>query len=120
MLRARLLDTGTAYAFTELWVEQEPRWEGPFGIIAGKEAIRDAISGYAQSPILRNPSRGHWVYVLGITVEGDRVQAQSRWALIRQVTTDNAIVDGTGFYEDEFIREGGKWKFKHRSIRSLP
>jgi hypothetical protein len=48
-----------------------------------------------------------------ITVKGDTAIAWSRWAFVVPGQQGAAIAQA-GRYDDELVRENGKWKFKKR------
>ena len=84
-----------------------------FGRIEGREAVRDYLS--------KAPARIEWSlhYLIDTQIEVsiDRRTARGRWYLLESArmvnpkTGRNEMVWITGVYDNEFLREDGRWLF---------
>ena len=54
-----------------------------------------------------------------ITVDGDRATASSLWMHVRRGDDDRPLLPTLGGYDDELIREDGRWRFLRRSVSPL-
>ena len=51
-----------------------------------------------------------------VDTDGDRGTAWSRWTFYVKGPDNKPVEFGAGRYEDELIRENGKWKFLRRVV----
>lgn len=124
----RFLDGRDYAAYADLFAE-DGVWTGGFGTFEGRDAIARMLSDNlgARAPAgPREPlSSLHLVSNELIEVDaasgGDRARAVSKWFFI------NAGADGAprmllaGRYEDDFVREGGRWLIARRTaIGDIP
>jgi hypothetical protein len=65
------------------------------------------------SPALYENSN-HVMSSLAIEVNGDTARSWSRWLWVVQGSDGKPRVERAGHYEDNLIRENGRWKFKSR------
>jgi hypothetical protein len=49
-----------------------------------------------------------------IAIDGDRASATTKWLYITPGEDDSPKPTYLGHYDDQFIRENGKWKFLRR------
>ena len=61
----------------------------------------------------------HWISDPAITVDGDRATASSLWMHVRRGEDDHPLLPTLGGYDDELIREDGRWRFLRRSVSPL-
>jgi hypothetical protein len=67
---------------------------------------------------LPGPNRGNTFHILSnfeIDVHGDTATAWSRWTFVTPGADKKPAVAQAGRYDDTFVRENGKWKFKRRT-----
>ncbi len=99
---------GIASLYTE-----DAVWDGgDFGKHEGREAIRKFFQG--ASKIF--PFAIHQVMNPIIEVEGDKAKGQ--WYLFQACTLaeGNQAMWLAARYEEEYVRSGGEWKFKHLKV----
>ncbi len=82
------------------------------GEVQGRDAIRqylaDTLPGGRPLPFIHN-------HVFDI--EGDR--ARGRCSVEIRMTVDGERRTGVGFYEDEYLRDAGRWRFRARRVTLL-
>lgn len=59
----------------------------------------------------------HLISNVMIQVDGDRGTGYSRWTVVTRNDKDEPFVRISGRYEDEYVREDGRWKFRKRVAR---
>lgn len=91
-------------------------WDGgdEFGRSVGREEIRKFFSGV--SKLL--PFALHYVMNPIIEVAGDK--AKGTWYLFQACTfaEGNQAVWGAAKYDEEYVKVGGEWKFRHLKVSS--
>ena len=108
-LAAHHVDRYEIDAFADLFAE-DGVLVGAFQAHRGREAIRENLRLW--------PTMIHYVMNPVIDVEGDR--ATGRWCFLRPQTapSGNPYLVG-GWYDDEYVRVGGEWKFASVRISNL-
>ena len=114
----RHLDARDFKAYSQLFA-RDGVWEGGMGTVQGPAAIQTfmerAISG---------PNTAHNYHLLSnfvIDVQGDTATAWSRWQFVAPGPDGRPVVAQAGRYDDELVREDGRWKFKRRvAANDLP
>ncbi len=76
----------------------------------GAAEIR-AVMARASPPNVR-----HLTTNIVIKVDGDRATAHSRWTALGGDAENRVSVGGTGSYEDELVRQRGRWRFQRRVV----
>jgi uncharacterized protein (TIGR02246 family) len=112
----RTLDSRDFTAFGQLFAaESEYVGGGDLGVSRGPEAI-----GAALENVITTNATGANLHVYSneqITITGpDTAVAQSRGAFYVQNETGGPMALIFATYNDEFVREGGEWKFKRREV----
>lgn len=105
---------GLAELFT-----QDAVWDGGvLGHAEGREAIREMFSRAGE----RMPFAIHHVTNSRIELDGDR--ATGHWYLWQpcvasggEVAADDLALWMAGRYDDEYVRDGGKWRFQRTRIQ---
>ncbi len=111
----RKLDGKDFHGYAELF-SRDAVWIGGFGTHrtpAGIEAMLVKYMGPA-APGTRNKNSFHLLTNEIITVNGDRATAVSKLIFYTKGPDDKPVPQMAGYYDDEFIREDGQWKFLKR------
>lgn len=101
------------------------------GVEMGKAAIRKAMSGFGGAAASRDIPKDatsrqrtrHQIVNHVIDVEGDTAKTVAYWfGLTNDTPQKNVQVQTFGHYEDELVRQNGRWLFKKRKVynESLP
>jgi len=61
-------------------------------------------------------ARAHYITNMTITVEGLRARAHARFLLVEPSVDGSPYVRLSGHYDDELIREAGRWVFLRRTL----
>jgi len=108
----RFLDARDFAAYSRLFAK-DGEWVGGFGTVQGPAAIQAFME--KQIP---GPNRGNTFHILSnfkIDVHGDTATAWSRWTFVTPGPDKKPAIAQAGRYDDAFVRESGKWKFKRRT-----
>ena len=115
----RHLDNRDFAGYASLFA-RDGEWIGGFGTVKAA-----AIKAFMEKAMgTQNTAKNyHLLSNFVITVNGDTATAWSRWAFVVPGQQGAAIAQA-GRYDDELVRENGKWKFKKRvasgcDIRSM-
>jgi len=115
----RFLDERNFDAFAGLFAETDSEY------ISGNRTARgaQAIGTMLQEIITANPSgfkspNFHVFFNETIDLDGDQATAFSQSAFIVPAENGNPEMVFFATYDDVFVREQGRWKFKLRSVRS--
>jgi len=107
----RYLDNRDFAGYASLFA-RDGVWVGGFGTIkaADIKAFMEKAMG------TQNTARNyHLLSNFVITVNGDTATAWSRWAfVVPNPQGGGATIAQAGRYDDELVRENGRWKFKKR------
>ena len=63
-----------------------------------------------------NTNNFHLMSNFVIRIDGDRATAQSRITYFERSPEARPVAMLAGRYEDELVREDGRWRFKHRHV----
>ena len=105
----RHLDDRNFAGYASLFAK-DGQWIGGFGTVqaADIKAFMEKAMG------LQNTAKNyHLLSNFVITVKGDTATAWSRWAFVVPGER-GAAISLAGRYDDELVRENGRWKFKKR------
>ena len=108
----RYLDARDFAAYSRLFAK-DGEWVGGFGTVQGPAAIQAFME--KQIP---GPNRGNTFHILSnfkIDVHGDTATAWSRWTFVTPGADKKPAIAQAGRYDDTFVRENGRWKFKRRT-----
>jgi ketosteroid isomerase-like protein len=110
------LDRRDFAAYAALFAE-DGVWDGGFGSAQGPAEIQAMLEKSMASPLIDGPQMNfHVMTSMDIEVEGDAGRAWSRWTFVGQDAEKNARVLFAGRYDDELVRENGRWKFGRRKV----
>lgn len=105
----RHLDSRNFAGYASLFAK-DGQWIGGFGTVKAAE-----IQAFMEKAMgTQNTAKNyHLLSNFVITVDGDTATAWSRWAFVVPGQQGAAIAQA-GRYDDELVRENGRWKFKKR------
>lgn len=111
----RTHDARDYIAFSELFAKETGEWVGGFGSAKGSQAIFELMDKL----IGHNPQPGgsgtyHVLSNEQIDVEGDLASAVTKWIYVTRNDEGNPGWVFLGHYDDNFIRENGRWRFLRR------
>lgn len=91
-------------------------WQNGGTVRRGAAEIQQMLLGLfgPTSPGYRNMENYHLVSNVAVDVNGDKATARSRHLLVMRGPDGHPTPTLSGLYEDEFIREDGKWKIARR------
>jgi hypothetical protein len=97
---------------------RDGRWSGKLGDYTGPAAIEQMlIDAFGPTPEgFQNLNNFHLMTNMIIRVDGDRATAQSRITYFERSPESRPVAMLAGRYEDELVREDGRWVFKHRHV----
>src|SRR4051812_19893219 len=108
-LDARDLDAyGALFAADGEWLGGTGYGKGPAGIAA---MLTQRLAGNPGPP---RPPPWHMVAGSDISVDGDRATGTISWALIQRGEGDAPVMRLLGHYDDEYVREDGRWRYQRR------
>ena len=105
----------------DAWIDvfaKNGTWQNGDLVYTGPEQLRELLHKEfgGEPPINYNQTMTYQViHGPQIEVDGDRAKVRSRHTLFRRDETGHPQSVLAGIYEDELIREDGKWKFLHRN-----
>ena len=117
------VDAGDMDTVMAAWTEDGVlEWAG--GVEKGKAAIRKAMSGFAGARTASVPDGAtswprarHFILNHIIDVSGNTAKSVAYWFEITNGTPqNNAQLVYFGHYEDELVRQDGRWLFKIRKV----
>jgi hypothetical protein len=112
----RHLDRRDFRAYAALFAERGV-WDGGFGAATGPAEIQAMMEKSIGGQLIEGgQSNFHLLTNFEIEVEGDQGRAWSRWTFVAQDPDKRARVLYAGRYNDELVREGGRWKFRRRTV----
>lgn len=115
----KTLDDRDLRAFSELFAAGGT-WTGRSGTATGPEEIYSMLTAaLPDNPPAPGATLWHLNTDPAIQVEGDRATASTLWMHVRRGDGDVPLLPTLGGYEDELIRENGRWRFLLRSVKPL-
>ena len=118
---ARTLDERDFAGFEQLWARDAEFIGGGNNSAKGPAAIRDLLQGLLKVNGAPVPGRD-WHLVMNQTVDvtGDTASGFSRGTWVVTDPEKQLRVSIIANYYDQFVREGGRWKFKRHQIGGTP
>jgi hypothetical protein len=108
-LDARDLDAyGRLFAADGEWLGGTGYGQTPAGITA---MLKERLPGNPGPP---GPTSWHLVTESGVDVRGDRATGTVTWALIQRGDGDKPVMRLLGHYDDVYVREHGRWRYRRR------
>lgn len=114
---ARTLDERDFAGFEQLWAKDSEFIGGANNSAKGPAAIRDLLQGLLKVNGAPVPGRD-WHLVMNQTIDvmGDTATGFSRGTWVVTDPEKQLRVSIIANYYDQFVREGGRWKFKRHQI----
>jgi uncharacterized protein (TIGR02246 family) len=112
----RHLDRRDFRAYAALFA-RDGVWDGGFGAGTGPaeiQAMMEKMIGGQLNEAAQ--SNFHVMTNFDVQVDGDKGTAWSRWTFVAQDPDKRARVLYAGRYDDELVREDGRWRFKRRTV----
>ena len=118
---ASTLDGRDFAAFEQLWAKDAEFIGGANDRAKGPAAIRDLLQGLLKTNGAPVPGRDfHLVMNQTIDVTGDTATGYSRGTWVNTDPETKLRIAIVANYYDQFVREGGRWKFKRHQIGGTP
>ena len=121
MTYGRTLDARDFAGFEQLWARESEFVGGPGGAAKGPAATRALLESLLKANAAPEPGRDfHLFSNETIDVQGDRATALSKGAFVVRGQNNRLETTILANYHDQFVREGGRWKFNRRQIGDSP
>ena len=118
---ARTLDERDFAGFEQLWARDAEFIGGANNTAKGPKAIRDLLQGLLKVNGAPVPGRDfHLVMNQTVDVTGDTATGFSRGTWVVTDPESKLRISIIANYYDQFVREGGRWKFKRHQIGGTP
>jgi uncharacterized protein (TIGR02246 family) len=112
---ARCLDAGDHAAYAELFTE-EGELHAQLGVAKGREAIRELLDARLKGDGGPRRTAFHQIGNATIKVDGDRATSRVMWLYVTHDDADYPLTLQVGHYDDELVRDNGRWRFERRTI----
>ena len=118
---ARTLDERDFAGFEQLWARDAEFIGGANNSAKGPAAIRDLLQSLLKVNAAPVPGRDfHLVMNQTVDVTGDSATGFSRGTWVATDPEKQLRISIIANYYDQFVREGGRWKFKRHQIGGAP
>ena len=123
-IRALIMAYGAAHdhrdykAFASLFAA-DGEWIGGLGSAKGPDAIfalLDKTIGH--NPLPEGSGTIHMMTNDQIKIDGDRASSRTKWFYLTPAEDNSPKPTFLGHYDDEFVRENGRWRFLRRQTFS--
>ncbi|MEI9851323.1 MAG: nuclear transport factor 2 family protein [Sphingomonas sp.] len=97
---------------------RDGEWSGRMGQAKGPAAIEKMLEdGFGPTPAgFANTNNFHLMTNMVVKVDGDRATAVSRLTYFERAPGNVPVAKLAGRYEDELVREDGRWLFRRRKV----
>ncbi len=113
---ARCLDAGDHAAYADLFTE-DGELRAQLGEAKGRKAIRELLDArLLDSGERARRTARHQLANPTITVDGDTATSTVLWLFVTHDDDGYPLLLQGGRYDDELVRDGGRWRFKRRTI----
>jgi uncharacterized protein (TIGR02246 family) len=90
-------------------------WVGGLGTAKGPDAIFALLDkSIGHNPLPEGSGTFHVMTNEQIEIDGDRASATTKWIYITAADDNSPKLTYLGHYDDEFVRENGRWRFLRR------
>ncbi len=110
------LDTQNLEGYSKLFAK-DGTWTGGIGSAKGPDGIYAMLQKALAKAPPYDPAKVRSFHLLTnfyIQVDGDKATARSKWTFFGRSDDNKLVPRLAGHYDDTFVREDGKWKFKSR------
>jgi uncharacterized protein (TIGR02246 family) len=110
------LDTQDLEGYSKLFAK-DGTWTGGIGSAKGPDGIFAMLQKALAKAPPYDPAKVRSFHLLTnfhIQVDGDKATARSKWTFFGRSDDNKLVPRLAGHYDDTFVREDGKWKFKSR------
>ena len=107
----RHLDAGDFDSYAALFASDGEVLLGPMGRAKGRAAIKELMSTVLAG------AQGSSVHVISspaVALDGDRATSQVMWTVVQRDDRGQPQLGMVGRHVDELVREGGRWRIRHR------
>ena len=113
---SKFIDTRDYDSYAALFA-REGVWQNGDTVRKGTAELKALLTGLFGTPApgFVNTDSYHLVSNMEIDVDGDHARARSRHLLVMRGDDGSPTPMLAGRYEDEFVREDGRWKIRHRT-----
>src|SRR5215469_325574 len=108
------LDDGRFDEMAALFTE-DGTWDTAFGKATGRPTIAELARSLRVRVTEPRPRAVHLVTNIVIALEGERATVRSNW-MVMQNSPEGPRIGSGGAYDDEMVKEGGRWLFWYRKI----
>ena len=108
------LDGGHFAGIADMFTE-DGTWDTAFGKAEGRAAIAELARDIRARAGSERPRVIHLVTNIAIALAGDQARVRSNWTVVQNGPEGPKIGSG-GAYDDEVVREDGRWLFRYRKI----
>jgi hypothetical protein len=108
------LDGGRFAEMAALFTD-DGTWDTAFGKATGRAAIADLARDIRARAGGERPRAIHLVANIAIALAGDQARVRSNWTVVQNSPTGPKIGSGGG-YDDEMVKQDGRWLFRTRKI----
>ena len=119
-IRALILTYGQAHdhrdyrTFASLFAANG-EWIGGLGTAKGPDAIFALMDkSIGHNPLPNGSGTFHSMTNDQIKIDGDRASSTTKWLYITAADDNSPKLTYLGHYDDEFVRENGRWRFLRR------
>jgi uncharacterized protein (TIGR02246 family) len=125
-IRALILAYGQAHdhrdyrTFASLFAANG-EWIGGLGTAKGPDAIFALMDkSIGHNPLPNGSGTFHVMTNDQIKIDGDRASSTTKWLYITAAEDNSPKLTYLGHYDDEFVRENGRWRFlKRQSVSDI-
>jgi uncharacterized protein (TIGR02246 family) len=112
---ARCLDAGDHAAYADLFTE-DGELQAQLGKAKGRAEIQDLLDARLKGDRPAPRTAFHQIGNATIEVAGDRATSRVMWAYMTHDDGSYPLILQVGHYDDELVRDGGRWRFARRTI----
>jgi uncharacterized protein (TIGR02246 family) len=113
---ARCLDAGDHAGYAELFTK-DGELHAQLGEAKGREAIRSLLDARLKDGgSSARRTAFHQIGNATIDVDGDQATSRVMWAYVTHDDGNYPMILQVGHYNDELVRDAGRWRFRRRTI----
>lgn len=112
---AAFLDAADFAGYASLFA-RDGELVAPLGGARGPAAIQELLERSIGPTLATKRTAFHWLGGPAIAVDGDRATSRVLWAYLTHDDAGAPTLLQSGHYDDELVREDGRWCFARRAI----